>query len=82
MIRRLVAWLGSCLALLTLAFAGQRWITRQAQNETEDAVRQQANEDTLNTRKRIDDATRDVPEPDAARERLQQFGAGRTPPKR
>jgi hypothetical protein len=78
-----VAGLGALLALL---FAGKLWIsgkTNAAKDEVRDEIAQQADTDNIETRKRIDDATRDVPEPDFARERLQRFGKGAgTPPER
>lgn len=42
----------------------------------------QADADALQTRERIDDATRDVPQPDAARDWLSSFGDGANPPER
>ncbi|KAA2314542.1 hypothetical protein E0K93_09500 [Puniceibacterium sp. HSS470] len=79
----LVAGLGALIALL---FAGKLWIsgkTNAAKDEARSAIAHQANTDTIETRKRIDNATRDVPEPDDARERLQRFGKGAaTPPER
>ena len=76
MIRKIAQWLRGLLGLLALTFSGLRWIARDARADAETEVREKAAQDNLTTRKRIDDATRYVPEPGAARERLQQFGAG------
>ncbi|MBY6091059.1 hypothetical protein [Maritimibacter alkaliphilus] len=79
----LVELLAGLAALIAVVFAGKAVVTRKAKSEAKAAQDLQALTDTLDTRKRIDDATRPVSEPDDARDRLQQFGRGSdTPPER
>lgn len=80
--RLLWKWFGGAASLLVALLAAFGWVKRSTREQVEtDAARQSA-DDNLDTRERIDDATRDVPEPDDARDRLQQFGAGPRPPER
>lgn len=75
-----IAWLGALVAVVLAIFTGKRWISTTAKAEAREEIAQQATTDALETRKRIDDATRIPAEPDVARDRLRRFGAGTKPP--
>ncbi|WP_406871212.1 hypothetical protein ABEB22_18395 (plasmid) [Thioclava sp. 'Guangxiensis'] len=76
----LIEIVSGLLALIGLLFVGKKWVTQKTKAETEAQHEMQAQIDTLETRQRIEDATRDVPEPDAARDRLRAFGGGADKP--
>lgn len=80
----LVELVSGLLALIGLLFMGKKWVSQKARTETQAEHEMQAQVDTLKTRQRIDDATRDIPEPDTARDRLRAFGgdADTPPPER
>lgn len=82
MISVLWRWIGGAFTLLMALVLGRAYLAKDERKKAEEAFARQADTDTLKTRERIDDATRDVPEPDAARDRLQRFGAGTRPPER
>lgn len=80
--RLLWKWFGGAASLLVALLAAVGLLKRSTRDAIKAEAASQADADNLATRERIDDATRDEPEPDAARERLQQFGAGTRPPER
>lgn len=80
--RLLWKWFGGAASLLVAVLGAVGWLKRSTREEIEAEAASQADADNLATRERIDDATRDEPQPDAARERLQYFGAGARPPER
>ena len=77
----------SLFGLAILVFTGRRLIRDAAQAEARQDLADEAAADTIETRERMDDATRSPLPPDAARERLRRFasgarGAAETPPER
>ncbi|WP_126977439.1 hypothetical protein [Frigidibacter oleivorans] len=84
MLGSLAEMAATLLGLAIVFFTGRKLIRDAAKAEVREEIAADAAQDTIDTRERIDDATRTPLPPDAARERLRRFGAGETgtPPER
>lgn len=76
MLGSLTEMAATLIGLVILFFTGRKLIRDAAQAEAREDIAADAAQDTIDTRERIDDATRTPLPPDAARERLRRFGAG------